>query len=312
MSAIGTCFENEAVLKIILHADDLAATENISKGILDRWQRGYLDGFSVMANGAAAQSTRAALAAAAEHPARLIAHLNLTEGPSSAPAVDVPLLVDAAGNLKHGFASLALLWLKASSVERQLLKNQVEIEWRAQIRGVAEMVAPRSVNGVDGHVHVHMLPFLFPIAARLAHENGIPEIRVTHEPFHLERGWRDALIKPVLINLLKHMVLRSCAVSADKAVKQFGLSSPDYVVGVMYSGRMTAASALAGIMAAQHRGARSVEVLFHVGRATEQEVARWNGRHAFSDFPCSEQRDQEFVELACLHQRLLELGLLRQ
>lgn len=312
MSAIGMCFENEAALKIILHTDDLAATESMSKGMLDRWQHGYLDGFSVMANGAAAQSTRAVLAAAAERPARLIAHLNLTEGPSSAPAAEVHLLVDEAGNLKHGFASLALLWLKSSSVARQVLINQVEKEWRAQIRGVAEMVAPRPVNGVDGHLHVHMLPFLFPIAARLAHESGIPAIRVTREPFHLARGWRDLLVKPVLINLLKHIVLRSCAISADKAVQQFGLSAPDYVVGVMYSGRMTAVSALAGIMAAQQRGAQSVEVLFHVGRATAQEVARWNGRHAFSDFPCSEQRDQEFAELARLHERLLERGLLHQ
>src|ERR1035437_1864546 len=143
---------------------------------------GYLDGFSVMANGEAWQPTKEALVKEATRPARLIAHLNLSEGPSSATPSQVPLLVDDEGNLKHGFGSLAALWLKGSDGLRQALLMQVEQEWRAQICRVSEMVAPRVVNGVDGHVHVHMLPFLFPIAARLAHEAGIPVIRVSREP----------------------------------------------------------------------------------------------------------------------------------
>src|SRR4051794_32334450 len=107
MSATGTCFDQrtinhegkhiflqERVLKIYLHTDDLAATESMSKGMLDRWMHGYLDGFSIMANGEAAQTCHDALAKASDRPARLIAHLNLTEGPSSAPPSDVPLLVN--------------------------------------------------------------------------------------------------------------------------------------------------------------------------------------------------------------------------
>jgi predicted glycoside hydrolase/deacetylase ChbG (UPF0249 family) len=296
-------------LKVYLHTDDLAATESMSKGMLDRWMHGYLDGFSIMANGEALQMCRNVLMSTAERPARLIAHLNLSEGPSSAPAAEVPLLVDEEGNLNHGFASMALLWIRSSPEQRQALQMQVELEWRAQMRRIIEMAAPRSVNGVDGHLHIHMLPFLFPIAARLAQEFGIGSIRVTREPFHLEHGWRDLFRVPVLINLLKHMVLRTCSVSARKVVRRTGLQSLDYVVGVMYSGRMTAASAWAGIAAAQRDGAQSVEVLFHVGRASEQERSRWGRHHAIADFPCSEQRDHEFVELALLHQRLVERGL---
>ncbi len=296
-------------MRIYLHTDDLAATESMSKGMLDRWTHGYLDGFSVMANGEATQMCQAALTAASERPARVIAHLNLVEGPSSAPPADVPLLVDHNGNLKHGFASLLSLWLTSSSQQRRALQAQVELEWRAQIRQVAAMVAPRAVNGVDGHVHLHMLPFLFPIAARLAREIGIPAIRITHEPFHLEHGWRDLFDKQVLINLIKHVILNTCSISARKVARQTGLNALQYVVGVLYSGRMTAASAMAGIDAAQRRGAESVEVLFHVGRAAEHERQRWGQRRAFSDFPCSAQRDQEFAELALLHQHLVERGL---
>lgn len=270
---------------------------------------GYLDGFSVMANGEAGQACSAGLAAAAERPARLVAHLNVTEGPSSAPAAQVPLLVDDEGNLKQSFSSLALFWLKESPGQRQRLLEQIEREWRAQISGVIEMVAPRQVTGVDGHMHVHMLPFLFPIAARLAQENGISGIRVTREPFHLERGWSDLFTAPVLVNFLKHIVLRVCAGPADKVVRQLGLSTSGYVVGVLYSGRMTAAAALSGITVAQRRGAESVEVLFHVGRAADEERQRWGGRQEFADFACAASRDQEFAELALLHKQLLDQGL---
>lgn len=296
-------------MKIYLHTDDLAATDNMTKAMLDRWLHGFLDGFSVMANGEAAHATCLALASESGRPARLMAHLNLSEGPSSALPEQVPLLVDDEGKLKHGFASLALMWLTGLPALRQNLLNQVKIEWRAQISQVVELIAPRQVNGVDGHLHVQMLPFLFPIASTLAIEFGIPAIRVSREPFHLERGWCDLFALPVLINLLKHIVLRCCARSAEVVVRQQGLSAPDLVVGVMYSGRMTAAAALAGVREAQRLGVDSVEVLFHVGRATNQERTRWGKRQALADFPCAALRDVEFAELALLHERLTEVGL---
>lgn len=296
-------------MKIYLHTDDLAATESMTLAMLERWMHGYLDGFSVMANGEAGLTCSAGLAAAAERPARLVAHLNLTEGPSSAPPSQVPLLVDDEGNLNQSFSSLALFWLKESPQQRQRLLGQIECEWRAQISRVIEMVAPRQVTGVDGHMHVHMLPFLFPIAARLAQEKGISGIRVTREPFHLERGWTDLLTALVLVNFLKHIILRACAGRADQVVRQLGLSASGYVVGVLYSGRMTAAAAWSGIAAAQRRGAESVEVLFHVGRATDAEKQRWGGRQEFADFACAASRDREFAELALLHTQLLNQGL---
>ena len=296
-------------MKVYLHGDDLASTECITRAMLNRWAAGCLDSFSVMANGEAAQATRTALEASPGRPARVVAHLNLSEGPSSASPDDVTLLVDDEGKLRHGFGSLALLWMKSSAVRREILLGQVEREWRAQIRVVIDMVAPRPVVGVDGHVHLHMLPFLFPVAARLAREFGIPEIRVSREPFYLERGWRDLFALPMLTNLVKHLVLRWCSRSAGKVVEQASLRAPDYVVGIMYTGFMTASTAMAGVSAAERRGAESVEVLFHVGRASEQERARWGTRQEFAAFPCDARRDKEFSEVAVCHERLRERGL---
>ena len=295
-------------LKIYLHTDDFAATRRMTEGMLDRWKHGCLDGFSIMANGDAVEFGQSALQAEPSRSARLVAHLNLSEGASSVPPAQVPLLVDLNGMLRHGFGSLALAWLLGGRKHRQSLVAQVELEWRAQIRTIARLVGPRKLDGIDGHVHVHMLPFLFPVAARLASEFGISTIRVSREPFHLEHGWKDLLSASVLVNLLKHGVLRACAKFDTRIVAEQGLQAPDFVVGILYSGRMTAAAALAGIAAAKRRGARSVEVIFHVGRAGAEETARWGERHAFADFPCSYKRDLEFAELALLHENLKRCG----
>lgn len=264
-----------------------------------------------MANGDAVESMRAKLAACAERPARVIVHLNLSEGPSTLPPHRVPLLVDGEGAFKYGFGSLGVAWLKGSAAFRRALIEQVESEWQAQIARVHDMVAPRSLEGVDGHVHLHMLPFLFPVAARLARRNGISGIRISREPFFLAGGLRDLLSPAILVNLFKHVVLRLCARRAHDIVRDAGLIASSFVIGVLYSGRMTAAAASAGLAAAQRCGARSVEIFFHVGRARDGERTRWGHRRGFIAFNCSPRRDREFAELAAFHGDLVKAGLRR-
>jgi hypothetical protein len=74
-------------------------------------------------------------------------------------------------------------------------------------------------------------------------------------------------------------------------------SSPDALVGVLYTGRMTAAAAKAGIEAARRHGAREVEVIFHIGRADEEELPRWGGLPEIGAFYLSSARDREYEEL---------------
>lgn len=296
-------------MKVYLHSDDIAATEAVTRAILDRWIHGYLDGFSVIANGEACESTMSALAARGDHPARVVVHLNLSEGPSTLSPEQVPLLVDERGLLKHGFASLAKIWLTGSTKVRRDLQDQIRNEWRAQILRVRALAGQRPLHGVDGHVHVHMLPFLFPIAARLASENGIPEIRISREPFFVCEGAKDLLSPHFWVNVLKHIVLRVCAGRARTAFRETGLASSSYIIGVLYSGSMSAAAASAGLAAAQRKGAESVEVIFHAGRASDKERSRWGDRGGYADFYCSPLRDREFREVALLHADLVQRGL---
>ncbi len=287
----------------LIHSDDMAATPHVTEDMLRSWREGTLDGFSVIANGTARDAVARALQAEPNRAVRIVVHLNLSEGPSSAPPELVPLLVDGRGILKHTFTTLLRAWHGSSAAAKQRLGEQIAREWSAQIAEVQRIAAPRSVAGVDGHMHVHMPPFLFDIAARLAAGAGIPSIRISREPFYLARA-RDLIGMSYYVNALKQIVLRLCAPRAAEIARRHGLSAADRIVGVLYTGRMTAARARAGIAAAKRSGAMSTEVLFHVGRADETERERWTGRAFIGDFYLSPWRDVERREAAALRAQL--------
>lgn len=293
---------SETSPEVFLHSDDAGGSQAVTEGITKAWRAGWLDGFSVFANGVGLDGLRQALDLAPERPPRMMVHLNLSEGPSSAPAADVPLLVDGNGELKLRFGGLVRKLLVPGSRRREFLR-QVETEWRAQIAGAARALSPHAFRGVDGHLHLHMLPLLFPIAARLARESGLQEIRLVREPFF------TASAKPGFMNMVKHAVLRLCSVLASPALREYGLRSRTRVVGVLYSGGMTSDAAWSGMQAAGAEGARDVEIMFHIGRARSGEEARWPGRADIAEFNLSAARDGEMAELACFHARLVSQGL---
>lgn len=151
---------------IILHSDDLGITSHVTECILDAWRAGYLHGFSIIANGDAIKQIPDALSSASELQARIAVHFNLTEGHSSAPAKQIPLLVDADGQLRHTFGSLFLIVIFSTWNKRRELFRQINIECIAQIVAVRSLCAGRAITAVDGHNHIHMIPGVFTSVAR--------------------------------------------------------------------------------------------------------------------------------------------------
>lgn len=278
-------------MEIVRHVDDMGSTPAITRRIAQAWRAGLVDSVSVMGNGDALDQLELDTS---DRPLRIAVHLNLSEGRSAAEPDTVPLLVDRHGYLRHTFGSLIRAGLGPT---RGALVAQVEREWRAQIARVRGAVRDRPVVGVDGHVHVHMLPFLFPTAARLAAEHDIPEIRVSHEAFHFAGGRTGASMLSFGVNAAKHLVLNAFAWSARRVARHHRLVPSDGFVGVLHSGQMTAEAAHAGVRAWARRGAERVEVLFHIGRAAAEEAGRFRARPTMARFPCSPERDREHVEL---------------
>jgi len=287
---------------VLIHSDDAGATESVTRDIVSAWTSGVLDGFSILANGQATDMLATGLANNAHRPARLSAHLNLSEGSSSAPPSELPQLTDEEGCLKHTFFSLHISLLFSTGARRKSILHQIEREWRAQIQAILRVSGTRKISAIDGHIHVHMLPWTFAIACKLAREFGIEEIRISREPFFIN-SLRDLFLPYYLVNIIKHLVLNTCSLFAIKIARSFGMKYPSRIVGVLYSGHMTAARALCGIDKIRDNG--RIELVFHVGQALAAEKSRWVNRESIADFYLSDLRSVELFEATQLRNILL-------
>jgi hypothetical protein len=290
-------------MHIILHSDDLGITSRITKQILDAWILRHLDGFSIIANGDAKNEIPKALKSYPDRHARIAVHFNLSEGHPSAKVDKIPLLVDASGQLKHSFFSLLLNVIFLRGLKRINFFDQIKIECVAQIAAVRRMCGDRTIAAIDGHNHIHMIPGVFTAVALSAQSEGIFGIRVSSEPFFIEKPWSDWLRMYWWINLIKHCLLNLFSISAFGIAKNLGLKTPNAIIGIQYTGNMTKERAIRGLKSSSRLN--EVEVLFHIGRASEEEAAlRWRNP-TYAAFHLSNLRDIERVELYQMKESLL-------
>ncbi|MGB2676800.1 MAG: ChbG/HpnK family deacetylase [Candidatus Acidiferrum sp.] len=218
---------------LIVNADDLGWTEGVNRGIVEVHRKGLVTSATLLANGRAFDS---GIDAARKNPELGIGvHLNLSDGRPTAPADQVPGLLNAADELDGGPESLLL-----RIASRSLPLHEVEREWDAQIRKIRE--AGISPTHLDGHKHVHMLPGLFELALRLAKKHGIRAIRVAHE----ESSLRSALsagashsASVVLKQGVQARGLKLLARDARELTDREGVATSDYFCGIAQTGQLT-------------------------------------------------------------------------
>lgn len=292
------CLKND----VVIHSDDAGATESVTRSIISAWTSGVLDGFSILANGQAVGFLADALVSNSDRAVRLCVHLNLSEGYSTLPHSELLCLTDAKGELKHTFFSLLRSLVFSTNSVRKSILVQIEREWRAQIQAVLRIADNRKINALDSHIHVHMLPWTFEIACKLAKEFGIEEIRISREPFFIN-NFRDLFMPYYLLNVIKHVVLNTCSFFAVRFAESNGVKYPSWIIGVLYSGHMTHARALSGIRKIQDNS--KIELLFHVGQAINEERSRWGDKKNIADFYLSDLRSVELYEAGLVRKKII-------
>ena len=218
---------------LIVNADDLGWTEGVNLGIAEAHRRGLVSSTSLLANGRAFAS---AVTVRRNHPDLGIGvHLNLSDGPPTAPAEAVRGLLNASGELQGSPASLLLRIAK-----RRLPFEEVEREWDAQIAKIKS--AGFSPTHVDGHKHVHMLPGLFELALGLARKHAIGAIRIAHEESRLRSVLSRGSTQKTKV-LLKQGAqahgLKILARDARDIAERAGIATSDYFCGIAQTGVMT-------------------------------------------------------------------------
>ncbi len=156
---------------LVVNADDFGETEPITAGITECIEAGAVTSTTILAN---MPATRRALAWAAprsrDRRASFGVHLNLCEG---TPLTAARSLVDSSASFRNKRAQAVCALLG------RLDPDDVAQELRAQIDLVRD--AGVEISHLDGHKHLHQLPGVGAVVARLAAELGIERVRCTIE-----------------------------------------------------------------------------------------------------------------------------------
>ena len=273
--------------ELIVTADDLGYSAERDAGIFAAFRDGVVTQASLMINGTTAAE---AAAEAGRIGLSLGLHANITEGSPVAAPNDVRILLaprpDARGRAvfrgKHGLRTFCAAAVKgeAETTSVAAVVAAVEAELGAQLDRFVELTG-RPATHADGHQHVHVLPLLAPIFARIMASHGVrrtrlPTERVTCFP------WTPGPVAAFY-----------AAVAADAEVARAvfaaeGIVGSDHFVGMSLTGSDGSTAALchalhlgaplqrAGLVGAEQRVV-TVELMVHPGFTTPSAAPQYEG-----------------------------------
>lgn len=158
--------------RLIVNADDFGLTESVNRGIIAAHREGILTSTSLLANGLAFEQ---AVALSRQSPRLSVGvHLNISSGLPVSPSGSISSLVNQRGELcLNPFA----LWIRI--LAQRINLEEIRSEFRAQILRVFD--AGLTPTHLDGHLHVHVLPQIFPLVIAMAREFSIRYVRCPAE-----------------------------------------------------------------------------------------------------------------------------------
>jgi chitin disaccharide deacetylase len=160
--------------QLIVNADDLGADENRNAGIFDAIESGSVTSVSILPNGPALEHALREIRTLNLNCVSLGIHLNLSEG---RPIESGLRRISGPDGLFLGKACAQRLLLHRGDSE---LEKEIHREVSAQMMRIRD--AGVSVDHLDGHQHVHVLPAVARAAAEAAGMHGIPWVRIPEEP----------------------------------------------------------------------------------------------------------------------------------
>jgi chitin disaccharide deacetylase len=212
------------VKRLIVTADDFGAAVEVNDGVERAHRDGILSAASLMVAGAAAND--AVQRARAMPGLRVGLHLVLVEGKPVLPVAAVPDLVDKGGNFRTDMAraGAAMFFLPRA-------RAQLAAEIEAQFAGFE--ATGLKLDHVNAHKHFHLHPTIAALIVKLGKKHGVRGARVPLEP------------QAVLGRIEKHKVSGVVVLTAPFArglrsrFRRAGITAPDHVFGLAWSGAMT-------------------------------------------------------------------------
>ena len=235
--------------QLVVTADDFGADVAVNEAVEEAHVRGVLSAASLMV--AAPAAADAVARARRLSSLRVGLHLVLVEGrPMSDPAA-VPDLVGPDGLFRTDMGGMAVdIFFKPAA------RRQLEAEVLAQFAAFAATGLP--LDHVNTHKHFHLHPTILGAILRIGPRFGLKALRAPIEP------------QPVLAKVEPAAKLAPAWITAPWAAlgrakaRRAGLTVPDHVFGLQWSGAMTT-DRLRGVM--RHLPDGLSEIYLHPAKA---------------------------------------------
>ncbi|MEP6885306.1 MAG: hopanoid biosynthesis-associated protein HpnK [Gammaproteobacteria bacterium] len=209
---------------LIVTADDFGAAVEVNRAVEAAHRGGILTAASLMVSAPAAGD---AVARAKLVPSlRIGLHVVLVEGRPQLPAYAIPHLVDRSGAFRSDMGRLGML-LCASRRARLELASEITAQFAAfQATGL-------KLDHCNAHKHFHLHPIIGRLIVSIGLRFGLQGVRIPLEPIGVLRKVETCTSRSqALITNPFARILRGRA-------RGLGLTSPDAVFGLRWSGQMT-------------------------------------------------------------------------
>lgn len=202
---------------LVINADDFGWSPSVNNAIADGIRNGVITSASMMANAPGFEHGLALFKRLKEDPHcpdfSVGVHLNIYRFWPLLSADRVQSLIDKEGKFLENGKRFGARFLTG-----RIRLSEVEEEFRAQIMRVRD--AGFAISHLDSEHHLHLIPSLFPIVARLARAYGITTVRVIRERHH---AWRSA--KALLLNFCSFVSLARTKTPVTIVAQTIGISA---------------------------------------------------------------------------------------
>jgi len=212
--------------RLIVNADDFGRSQSINQAVIRAHREGILTTASLMVTGDACAE---AVELAKQNPALGVGlHLTLVCGKAACGRMEIPDLVNPLGEFRHSPVAAGMRYYFDCGLRLQLAR-----EIAAQFAKFKATGLP--LDHVNGHLNLHLHPTIFELLASRHLDWGIRRIRLTDDPYALNRR----LARGQWFYRASHaFIFRRLSARARRILSRSDIRFTDHVFGLLQNARV--------------------------------------------------------------------------
>jgi chitin disaccharide deacetylase len=212
--------------RLIVNADDFGRSHSINQAVIRAHREGILTTTSLMVNGDACAE---AVELAKQNPALGVGlHLTLVCGKSACDRLEIPDLVNPLGGFSDSPVAAGMRYFFSRGLRLQLAREIAAQFAKFKATGLV-------LDHVNGHLNLHLHPTIFELLASRYQEWGIRRLRVTDDPYALNRR----LARGQWFYRASHaFIFRRLSARARRILAHSDIRFTDHVFGLLQNARV--------------------------------------------------------------------------